>query len=531
MVAMEVMRILLALKVQPRRTIRVALWSGEEEGIFGSTGYVSQHFGTVPLGGDASLIHYICLLMDHGMAPYRDLGDMNMPGSFMVEWTAMHTLGTGPLAWRIFDLLLMSTAATAILSITRAYSGFAGLFAAALFYLVHQRDGFAQGGQRDLTMAVALLIAAAALLYALRRGSLPAVALFGISAGLAITIKPTAVLFTAGLGAWAVYTLRRRHSAVAATLSIAMATIAIPLIAALLFLLRHGALQAFTKGLHTVVPYYASLGHRSLGYLLTHSISPLLPLVFVWTALLFMAKPPFTQERIVLLYGTLFGLFSYIVQARGFPYYRYPLLAFLLPLMAIDFATAFRSSRLAERLTAVAALALGAFFLAPISAWSIHRYDPADLDFITSLECTLNHLGGQQLAGRVQCIDSVSGCGTTLYRMRLVQATGVLSDFLLFGPHDEPVIRDTRAAFLRQITATPPFVLVVTSPLHIDGPGNYAKLGLWPDFRDLLASRYCLRQDWVPTRQQRWWSRAELPAGFRVYTLADPNIASQSQHT
>ncbi|HYK37966.1 M20/M25/M40 family metallo-hydrolase [Alloacidobacterium sp.] len=44
-VAMEVMRILKALNVQPRRTIRIALWSGEEEGLFGSRGYVKQHFG------------------------------------------------------------------------------------------------------------------------------------------------------------------------------------------------------------------------------------------------------------------------------------------------------------------------------------------------------------------------------------------------------------------------------------------------------------------------------------------------------
>jgi carboxypeptidase Q len=48
-VAMEVMRILNALKVQPRRTIRVGLWTGEEQGEFGSYGYVKQHFGTVPL--------------------------------------------------------------------------------------------------------------------------------------------------------------------------------------------------------------------------------------------------------------------------------------------------------------------------------------------------------------------------------------------------------------------------------------------------------------------------------------------------
>jgi carboxypeptidase Q len=44
-VAMEAVRILKALDVKPRRTIRIALWSGEEEGLFGSLGYVKQHFG------------------------------------------------------------------------------------------------------------------------------------------------------------------------------------------------------------------------------------------------------------------------------------------------------------------------------------------------------------------------------------------------------------------------------------------------------------------------------------------------------
>ena len=48
-VAMEVMRILTALHVQPRRTIRIALWSGEEEGLFGSRGYAKEHFGSAPL--------------------------------------------------------------------------------------------------------------------------------------------------------------------------------------------------------------------------------------------------------------------------------------------------------------------------------------------------------------------------------------------------------------------------------------------------------------------------------------------------
>lgn len=45
-VTMEAARILKAIGVKPRRTIRVALWSGEEQGLRGSRAYVEKHFGT-----------------------------------------------------------------------------------------------------------------------------------------------------------------------------------------------------------------------------------------------------------------------------------------------------------------------------------------------------------------------------------------------------------------------------------------------------------------------------------------------------
>jgi carboxypeptidase Q len=44
-VMMETMRILKAVNFKPRRTIRIALWSSEEQGLFGSRGYVLNHFG------------------------------------------------------------------------------------------------------------------------------------------------------------------------------------------------------------------------------------------------------------------------------------------------------------------------------------------------------------------------------------------------------------------------------------------------------------------------------------------------------
>ncbi|HEY6928672.1 MAG TPA: M20/M25/M40 family metallo-hydrolase [Thermoanaerobaculia bacterium] len=46
--AMEAVRILQTLGLKPRRTIRIALWSGEEQGLLGSQAYVAEHFGSFP---------------------------------------------------------------------------------------------------------------------------------------------------------------------------------------------------------------------------------------------------------------------------------------------------------------------------------------------------------------------------------------------------------------------------------------------------------------------------------------------------
>ena len=45
-IMLEAARLIETLGMKPRRTVRVALWSGEEEGLLGSLAYVKQHFGT-----------------------------------------------------------------------------------------------------------------------------------------------------------------------------------------------------------------------------------------------------------------------------------------------------------------------------------------------------------------------------------------------------------------------------------------------------------------------------------------------------
>ena len=76
-VMLEAMRILRAVGAEPRRTIRVALWSGEEQGLYGSRAYVREHFGD-PLDpsvgekpGYARLSAYFN--QDYGPGEYRGI--------------------------------------------------------------------------------------------------------------------------------------------------------------------------------------------------------------------------------------------------------------------------------------------------------------------------------------------------------------------------------------------------------------------------------------------------------------------------
>ena len=64
-VALEAVRILKAAGLQPRRTIRIGLWSGEEQGLYGSRAYVAQHFGKPEESEDASFMR----MMTGGGAP------------------------------------------------------------------------------------------------------------------------------------------------------------------------------------------------------------------------------------------------------------------------------------------------------------------------------------------------------------------------------------------------------------------------------------------------------------------------------
>jgi carboxypeptidase Q len=82
-VALEAARILKAIGVQPRRTIRIVLWSGEEQGLHGSTQYVLAHFGTPQKGTKPDYEKFsVYFNQDYGAGAYRGI---NLQGNERVR--------------------------------------------------------------------------------------------------------------------------------------------------------------------------------------------------------------------------------------------------------------------------------------------------------------------------------------------------------------------------------------------------------------------------------------------------------------
>lgn len=472
-----------------------------------------------PVVQDAALLRYADFLIHRGWMPYRDFVDINMPGSFALTAFGMHLAGSQDVSWRIFDLGLIALAGVGYFLIARPYSRFAALFATAMLLLVHGQDGVQQAGQRDEAMAALLILALAFLLEAVRRERWAWLVPFGLAVGLSTTIKPTAgPMGVVLLLIAAVYAERGSDGKgrAAAWIGIGMAAMAVPMAAMLLWLESNHAVGAWIETQRIYLPYYASLGRRSMQFALLHSISPLLSLVLLWLLCVALRGPKWPRfERWLLIAATLMSLLGLVVQGKTLPYQRYPMLASLLLLIALDLTTAWRSRRTAARYAALAGLCCACLVLAPLALARVHRFVARPQEFDAMLAADLESLG-TDLDGRVQCLDTVGECTGTLYDLRLLPATHVPGDLFLFGPESQPAVRRSQQQFMQEVEAKPPLVFVVVSGFFLGG-GGYRKLDRWPAFKEWLEAHYTLRAERKPKELVRWWSRAEEPSGYRLY--------------
>lgn len=443
---------------------------------------------------DSAVMHYVVFLMQHGRAPYVQISDNNLPGAYFVEAAGMKLFGSSDVGWRFFEFAVLALLSVALIDIARRWDRFAGIFAAGVFVVLHSAEGPQYAAERELTLTMLLLAGVAILFRAVDRGRPALLVWFGLATGLAASIKPTCLLLVILLLCLA---LARREVPGALRwqgMVYAIAGAGVVFALDLLFLTHFHAVGAFVFILRQVVPAYVGLGApRSLGTLVMGSFPRLLLPAALLLPVLLVLNRRRAEHRdwhwTALWLGAGFGLFSFLLQRKGYLHHRYTLEVFLLLLLGIELFQAIPLSRL-SRVLAIAGLAYVLFLFVPRTLRSAARATP-NTDLESAMQQDLSALGrARSLQNQVQCFDLVYGCLDALYHLQLTENGSFTGDLLFFPKHDNlatAYYRDRFWAGLR--TGGSPEVVVLTNQ-NLEALNSFDKLARWPEFQTWLEQNY-----------------------------------------
>ena len=439
---------------------------------------------------DSPIMHYVVFLIHHGLKPYKDISDNNMPGAYIAEAAAMRLFGTSDLAWRVYEFFLLAVLTLAMTIIAATEDWVAGIFAGGTFLALHAAEGPRFAVEREEVIAVLLMLGCAAMFTAVRRQRPPLLLLMGLAGGIAFSIKPTylPLLFTFMV----IMTFALRHRRVNPTfyLAYALAGLAVAVVLDLSFLLHYGVLRQFIFITRIVTPVYHGESHPIP--LILHSVPKYLIPAFLLGAICLAANlrrnERWNWERWSLLAGAAFGLLSYFIQGKGFEHHRYPYLVFALLLTGLEALRAARTNGWPSWCSAGTIVAV-VFFALPIYVYTLHNLNNTSILTLT-LEDDLQHLNqAQSLQDKVQCFDLVSGCLNALYHLRLVENAGFTGDLLFFRPESSIPRNYYRDLYWRLAQQDPGTVLVVGNESFGQTRG-FNKLDNWPEFRTYLDQNY-----------------------------------------
>jgi len=115
---------------------------------------------TWPVVHDVPLMHYVAWRISEGAVPYRDVFDMNFPGVYLLHLLVVRVLGTGDLAWRVFDLAWLGALALGAAVFAVPWGRAAAAAVVMLLALYHLSGGAWQAGQRDFLLCPFLVAGA-----------------------------------------------------------------------------------------------------------------------------------------------------------------------------------------------------------------------------------------------------------------------------------------------------------------------------------------------------------------------------------
>ena len=286
-------------------------------------------------------MQYVGWLIHQGAVPYRDIFDMNFPGTHLVHWLVLCIPGDMDLVWRCFDLgvLLTTLVLLAKLLPPRHYwAASATCVAFALYYL--SLGPFYANGERDMLMTPLMIggvIANVAMLEKARPRTWLAF-LAGALFGAACTIKPTGIVMAVlEMGFSGLWLLRHGQSwrRVTGILAAAVLGVSLPIAGTMVWLYLVGGLGAFLDiELHYVPIYVTCMTQRAdwTGWWNFYPLNILLVAVFLDPGLYFVTRRV-TARFAAVVVAVLAGVGHFVLQQKGFGfvYHWTPMMAFMMP--------------------------------------------------------------------------------------------------------------------------------------------------------------------------------------------------------
>ncbi len=456
---------------------------------------------------DSPILYYTGFLIDQlHLEPYRDFFDMNVPGAYLVNAIAGHVFGFTEAGFRAADLVCLGTLLGLTWRVMRTFGRMVAWCAVVFGGTLYLLSGQSMSFQRECILLVPTLLAVVILLDPrLPRGLRCSVA--GACVGVAATIKPQAAIVLPLLAGFEWREVSRATNPQRAGVVVAVLTggFLVPVLAAVAYLWRHGALAAFVDIARNYWPLYNSLsGTRPnvilsgpdgvmyvAGHYVTVGLHPGLPLVFAGAIGAFVAlrRSMLAAEarRRVLLLAALAVAFSVAAAAAGkfWPYHWFPFNYLAMMVASLCLLPLRPAARVPRGLVPFALLLM--IVALPWLA-EVLRRPGGELTF-AEIQQVASHLERRLSPGdTVQPLDWTGGAVHAMLLARAVPSTRFLYDFHFFHHLSDPYIERIRREFLDELRKAPPrFVVAVERRGRLAGPNTARTFAALDAF---LADRY-----------------------------------------
>lgn len=473
---------------------------------------------------DLPTLLYVGWMIDHGAVMYRDIFDVNMPGTYMLMWAVGRITDWSDIGVRIVDLVSTGLLATLTFLWLRPFGKHARWCAAVLFPVHYLGGGiFPFVMQREVLILMPL---AATLVLTSGAGRFtPAIrGLFiGLLAGLGALIKPQfTVMFLPAIGQY-LWDLRKNGPSFRRQIFLIVAGVVAPLTVTVGYLVATGSIEAFwdmstgllplynqLNGLHKVIPD----GER-IPYVIEKTISNLsvvmFPAALLGTILARRIAPGIAR---VLLLTLLIAAALPILAGKFWDYHYLPFVFFSFCGTALCFAAI--DARV-PRAASVAAL-LSAVYVVVALCVPIVRTFP-NLEHIRNSQRPLalsgsvaSYLKQHALPGdKAQPLDWTNGVVHGMLAARVPLATRFMYDFQLYYFANSDYVQRLRREFMAELRQSKPRWIIASPWQYKAWPGGAANAEHFPELEEFVLHQYTLAAagknyfifEWDPAKAEK----------------------------